>query len=312
MKSVHKSFAATLLSAIFLFSASAWGDEQSELDKGRNAFLARKYDEAAARFRSMLDPVTGVVRDPIFVSQARFFWGAALLAQHKTAEATELFEAVIMRDPQFEPDPLSVPTEVIDAFIDARARLRGRLNDEARRTAAIDAARKKKVDAEHAKKVERTALLEKLASEERVITKHSRMLASVPFGVGQFQNGSRALGWVFLTTEIAFLAAGTALVPAYLSAYSQGQRAYANRYIDRAEQYLERANAIRYANLAMYGAFAATALVGVIEAHVNFVPTVEETKYRELPPVSHLRPFAAPTVDNRSMTGGILGVSGYW
>src|SRR5690606_28215553 len=48
--------------------------------------------------------------------------------------------------------------------------------------------------------------LEQLATQEVVIAKNSRLVASIPFRVGQFQNGSNSLGTVVLVSEGLLLA----------------------------------------------------------------------------------------------------------
>ena len=42
---------------------------------------------------------------------------------------------------------------------------------------------------------------EPLASQESVVVRHSRWIAALPFGVGQFQNGQEGLGYALLVSE---------------------------------------------------------------------------------------------------------------
>src|SRR4029079_13444996 len=119
----------------------------------------------------------------------------------------------LLADPGFEPDPLSFPTDVIDVFIDTRAKIREKISAAAQVAAQAEAERKAREAAQRQREIARVAALEQMAGEERILVKHSRWLALVPFGVGQFQNGQPTWGWVFLTSEPA-LALGPALTVA--------------------------------------------------------------------------------------------------
>src|SRR5580698_5471153 len=57
-------------------------DEQTEFEKGRNAYRAQKYDEADTRFLRMLDPKAGILHDKVLIKQARMYWAATLIAEH--------------------------------------------------------------------------------------------------------------------------------------------------------------------------------------------------------------------------------------
>src|SRR5690606_30400888 len=66
--------------------------------------------------------------------------------------------------------------------------------------------------------------LERLAAEETVILENPRWLMHVPFGVGQFQNGNKTLGWTFLIGEsvLAATALGSGII--LLDQYRQAAR----------------------------------------------------------------------------------------
>ncbi len=56
--------------------------------------------------------------------RARMFLGAVLFAEPEK-DGVDVFERLLVDDPQFEPDPLSFPTSVVNDFIDIRARTGG-------------------------------------------------------------------------------------------------------------------------------------------------------------------------------------------
>ncbi len=319
-----------VLAALLFFSRGARADEQADLDKGRNAYLTRQYDEADARFRAMLDPKSGTLHDLAIVTQAYMYWGAVQVAKSRPKDASALFEQLLLKDPHYEPDPLSFPTEVLDAFTDTRSRIRDRLNAQAEEQAKKDAAKRAREEEERRREVQRIHMLERLASEEKITEHHSRFIAMVPFGAGQFQNGQTALGWVFLGAEAAFVAAGTVAVPFYYSALNDAANTYNSNSATRtkdAQAELDRANTYRVLNLSAYGAFVATAVVGVVQANLKFQSEVVVVRQRTLPALPPgaparesatpsrgaslvLAPLLRPLATEHGFHGGLFGVEG--
>jgi hypothetical protein len=124
--------------------------------------------------------------------------------------------------------------------------------------------------------------------------------------VGQFQNGDRVLGWIFLSTETACIAGTAITVPIFLQDLEDRSNAYRAGDLTRTDEYITRANAVRDVNLAFAGAFALVAITGVIEAQANFVPESVELRKRPLPSAWVL-PTVTPSGDAH---GGVLGVVG--
>jgi hypothetical protein len=279
----------------------AVADPLADLEKAHSAYVAHKYDEAEARLRALLDAKKNPLKDPDTIADARMYLGAVLVAEGKKEEAGHTFEQLLLDKPDYQPDPLRVSLEASDAFIDARTRLRDRL-------AALQAEQVRKVqeekakaEAERQKAVARLAMLEKLASTEIVVERHSRWLALVPFGVGQFQNGQDTLGWAFLSGEL--LLAVASFGAAGVSVYEQAQ---ANDALQRhdaqtiAVDYEQRAQLAAIVGDLFGAGFFAAALGGVVHAQLTFVPERVETRKREIPPLS-LAPAIAP---------GFLGLRG--
>ncbi len=294
--------------AVLLVGAGARADEQADLDKVRASYLARQYDDAEKRLHAMLDPNVGTLHDPALVTQARMYMAAVLLAKHKPDEAGTVLERLLLDDPQFEPDPLSFPTQAIDLFFDTRARLRDELNAKAVQRARIEAAAKAHEEDLKRREAARVAMLEKLSTEETVTTLHSRWVGLVPFGTGQFQNGKTTLGWVFLTLESALLVGAAITVPIYLVDLQGRSDAYRRGQNGEAQQYIDRAYGVFYTNLALNGAFAAASIVGVIEAEMNYVPSVVEVRHRTIPPLAPgPTPLVAPSPDGHGAIVGFVG-----
>lgn len=316
--------------AIVMLAGSAEGDEPSELAKGRYAYSAHGYEDADAAFRAMLDPKTGTLRDRLLVSEARMYWGATLIALGRNDEASQQFEAILEVNPKYEPDPAVFPVQVGFAFIDARARFQEKARQLAEQQAKREKQRKQWEEAAKNAMVERLRYLEKLAAEDAVMEPHSRWLGLIPFGAGQFQNGEARLAWFFLSTETLLLAGALTTIPIYLTQLHDSSAAYQQglQNTSVAQQYLDRANQARVANLAFNGALGLTMAAGVVQAELAFEPEVRRLHLRPHDPsspvsrapraVSSRAPWptltfsAAPVfgAESSAVSGVVLGVSG--
>jgi hypothetical protein len=227
------------------------------------------------------------------------YLGAVLLAEGNKEEAARTFEALLLEKPDYQPDPLRVSLDAIDGFIDARTRLRDRLASIQAEQVRKVQEEKAKAEAEKQKAALRLATLEKLASTEIVTERHSRWLALVPFGVGQFQNRQDTLGWVFLSSEVLLGVASAA--GAGVTLYEQLQANDAVQRRDGTEIGYENRAQIAAIVADLFGAgFFAVAIGGVVHAQLTFVPEHVETRKREIPPLS-LAPMVGP---------GMLGLRG--
>jgi hypothetical protein len=303
---LRRLLAIAAFGALTLGASAARAEPRAELEKARAAYLARNRAEAEERVRVLVDPKTGV-KDRAIVSQGRMILGASLLAQGKKDAATDVFEKLILEDPTFEPDPLGFPGEVINTFIDTRAQLAERIKNAAVTAAKLEAERKAREEAEREKQRVWLEKVKAQAQEEKITVRHSRLVACVPFGVGQFQNDQPVLGWIFLGTEAALVAGTVVTLPMYLYARRREQEERSGRDIERkADQYDQRADDIQLVNLGLVGAFAAVAVAGVVQANLVFQPEKEERKKRELPPVGRLSPIVTPLAGG----GAYVGLTG--
>ena len=132
-------------------------------------------------------------------------------------------------------------------------------------------------DAER-QRTENLARLRSLASTGESRERNSRWIATVPFGVGQFQNGDKGLGVALGMLE------GMAAVSSVVS-YVAHER-LADDEPNSAElsstQSIE--TAWRTANIASFSVFVALAIIGIVDAHVRFVPERINYQPRKLPP----------------------------
>jgi len=274
-------------------TGEAGADPASDLEKAHSAYVAHKYDDAEKRLRALLDPQTGTLTDPDAVADARMYLGAVLVAEGKKDLAAEVFEQLLLERPDYQPDPLRVALQGIDALIDARTKLRDRL--EAIQAEKVRKAQEERARVEESRRraAERQALIEKLASEEVVIERNSRWMALVPFGVGQFQNRQAALGWMFLSSELVFAAGSVVGAAASLYNVERENASVALHITTTAMQYESRAESAFVVGDVFAAAFAFAAIAGIVHAELTFVPEFVEMRSRPLPPVS-VFPVVAP------------------
>jgi hypothetical protein len=263
MRVLARLLGAAALGAVILGAAPALADGRAELEKARAAYLARNWGEAEERLRVLVDPTTGL-KERTLVSQARMYLGAALLAQGKKDPAKDVFEKLVLEDPTFEPDPLSFPGEVVNTFIDTRAQLAERIKNAAITAAKLEAERKAREEAEREKQRVWLEKVKAQAQDEKITVRNSRLVASVPFGVGQFQNNQPVLGWIFLGVESALVVGTVITLPLYLYARDRENSFRNANDIPTADLWRERGNDIQLTNLGLVGAFAVVAIAGVV------------------------------------------------
>jgi hypothetical protein len=305
-----------LFALLFASARAAHADAASDLEKAHSAYVAHKYEDAEARLRVLLDPrAPNALKDADAIADARMYLGAVLVAEGKKDEAAAVFEHLLIDRPDYQPDPLRVSLPAVDALIDARSRLRERLA--AIQAEKVRAAQEQRalLEAETRKAATRLAMLEKLATEEVITERHSRWLALVPFGVGQFQNGQDAAGWSLLVTESA-LVLGSA-IGAGIALHDVGQ---ANDALVRqdgtASGYQQRAQQAALVGNLFAGAFGVLAAAGIAHAELSFVPQRVQVRKRDLPPlalgrrVAPLAPLVAPLPGPGRAEGVVLGARG--
>lgn len=289
--------------AALIVSSSAGelrADASSDLEKAHSAYVAHKYEDAEKRLRALLDPQTGTLTEPDAVADARMYLGAVLLAEGKKDEAAQVFETLLLDRPDYQPDPLRVSLPSIDALIDARTRLRDRLEAIQAEKVRRAQAERARIEASRQRAAERQAFIETLASEELVVQRNSRWIAMVPFGAGQFQNRQTALAWMFLTSEAVFAVGSIIGAGAWVYNVGQEDAAISGAKTLAARQYQGRATSSFIVGDVFAGAFAFAAIAGIVHGQVTFVPQFVEVRKRPLPPVS-FAPFLGP---------GGLGIGG--
>ena len=284
-------------------------NDTAELARVVSLYEAGKYGECADSFHRLLSADSPhPLHAPDVVESARIYQAACLIGMGQNQQADEPLRAAIRLNPQMKPpDSLVFPPQVIDRFLRVRETMFDviRKAEDERVRQAQEQARQQE---ERARKERlRVAGLERLAQQETLITPKSRWLALVPFGVGQFQNGEKSLGYVFLTSEV--LLAASTLTTLGVETHLILARSQTNQAAPSNDSRLrDWHSALEYSAYAWLGA----SLIGVVEAQLLFTPEQRQTRKRPLPAelkpqASLLRvvPSAVPVPG-----GAVFGVSG--
>ncbi len=207
---VTAALAITLVCAVRPAAAAAATDDLAEFQLAMNAYDTGEYAVAEQRFGALLSKEPPL-ENAALVFEVRKFLAAALMFLGKQAEAEVQFEALLRQDPDYELNPVLFPTEVLDAFTQVKVRLAEELAaiQKDKEEAAAKAAAEKKAKKEQIQKAIQEAA--KPVYLVKNVEKRYAIVALVPFGVGQLQNGQKAKGYVFMGGEIALLATNITL-----------------------------------------------------------------------------------------------------
>jgi hypothetical protein len=284
-------------------------NDAAELARVVSLYEAGKYGECASALKHLLSAESPhPFHDLGVVESARIYQAACLIGSGQNQLADEPLRSAIRQNPQMKPpDSLVFPPQVIDRFLRVRETMFDviRKAEDERVKRAQEAAAQQEARAKRERV--RVAGLERLAQEETVITPRTRWFALVPFGVGQFQNQNKPLGYVFLSSEI--LLAASTLTALGVSTHLVLSRSQADRADPSNDARINDWNtALDYSAYAWLG----VSLIGILEAQLSFVPEQRQLRKRPLPPelrpeTSSLRvlPSAVPVAG-----GAVLGLSG--
>ncbi|HEY5374995.1 MAG TPA: hypothetical protein VIK01_15035 [Polyangiaceae bacterium] len=284
-------------------------NDTAELARVVSFYEAGKYGECADSLHLLLSAdAPRPFRDPDVVESARIYHAACLIGSGQNQAADEPLRAAIRQNPQMKPpDSLVFPPQVIDRFLRVRETMfdviRKAEDERVKRAQQLARLQEERARRERV----RVAGLERLAAQETVITPKTRWLALVPFGAGQFQNGEKNLGYVFLSSEL--LLAGSTL-------FTLGIETHLILATSQANKAAQSNNATLrgwYTGLEVSSyAWLGVSLIGIVEAQLAFTPEQRQVRKRALPaalrPESSslsIAPSAAPVPG-----GAVLGVSG--
>jgi hypothetical protein len=270
----HLALIVALLAAAAAVPLPARANDFDQFQNARAAYDSLNYELAAQLFEGLLQDADLEEQRPLVVESYKYL-GATYLFLGRQAEGEAQFARLLELEPEYVLDPLAFPAEVQRTFAAVKQRLqerRRRAAEEAARAAAeAEAAR----TAARAAQQQRLDRLMQLARTERVEQRRSRMIAMLPFGIGQFQNDDDGLGLVLAVSETALLATG---VTTYFLHQAQPDRPKDLSEAQNFERIYRTSNQISMA------LFAAVAIAGIVDAQLRFRETTITDRERELPP----------------------------
>lgn len=255
------------------------------LERARSFYQSGRYDSCASAYGELFERESELKdklsRDAL--EQARVHYAACLLALGNRPEAEQQVRAALRANPLMAaPDPVVFPAQVRDLFFKVKAdfveEIRRAQEARLRQARLRDAERLARQRSER----ERVQRLEALAATETLVHRNQRWIAAIPFGVGQFQNGDRALGTVFLVTELGLVGAAVAAASVELSLHSQAD---GGRRTWEADKFNRAIATTRAVSLWSGVAFVGMAALGILEAQLNFIEEIPTgVRPRPLPP----------------------------
>lgn len=275
-----RAWALCLLFAIGAGSLAlpARADDLTDFEKARALYEKRNYAGAVVAFQAMVGTDPPRVSDRLLQLESRKYLAASLLFLGRDEAARKQFRLLLLQEPDYALDPLAFPKDVVALFLRVQDEVQAelRLAREAEEHARAEQLRLEQEAAE-AERANLRRLLA-LAAESETERKNSRWIATVPFGVGQFQNGHKNLGVALAVLEsiAAVTSVATYLGHQQIADDRPGQE-------DLGET--RRLESLwRKTNIASFSVFMALAVFGVVDAHARFVPTRVTSRTRPLPP----------------------------
>jgi tetratricopeptide (TPR) repeat protein len=255
-------------------------DASAALERARIYYESARYAECVTAFSRLLERAARLHLKER--GTTRVYLAACLIASGRTEEARQQFRQAILEDRLLEaPDPVIFPPAVVDVFVQVRTSLMEAL--ERQQEEELQRGREQAEARQRAEQRERwrVAELERLAALETVVRRNDRWMAWVPFGLGQFQNGDTALGWVFLTAESALSITALTATSIELGLHSQaeGGRAPLN-----SQDLTTKVRAARRVGTVAWVSLVGVAAVGILEANLSYRSEVEVGQRRRMLP----------------------------
>lgn len=240
--------------------------------RAKNAFDAGAYEEATSRFNELLK---SGIKNPATLLECHKFMGVSYMFLADKDQAEQHFAELLIIAPEYVLDPMLFPMEVIDFFTGVKENNRKRLRALAQARATAEAKRKA------AEEVQRLAEIEKLKRNiyiEKTQKNNSLLVALMPFGAGQFQNGHTAKGALFLAGEL--LLSGAAISTYFLHERLRDRANRPFQSTSKREETERIETAIRITNQASAVSLGVLMVAGIIDSMYGYKKM--ETRWRQV------------------------------
>jgi hypothetical protein len=258
--------------------ASPSRNAKDALDQGRTAYDRGDYGRAIDTINPLLYPSIELGTEDEVVSAHKLLALSYFFVKKEKEAENEVTSLLALR-PNYQLDPIVDPPVAVRFFEDVRRRQSDRINAlKKREIEENDRARKE----EERRSAEARAKAERIYVD-RVVEKHSRLIALLPFGAGQAQNGQNAKAIAFGVSEAVL---GAASLGAYFGQYVFPiDPASGHRIFQPQDQSL--ATGLITLQLVAGAAFWATVVWGIIDAQVLFKREVVVDTRERKPQTKH-------------------------
>lgn len=243
---------------------------KATLDQGRTAYDRGDYARAIDTIHPLLYPSIELGTEDDVV-QAHRLLALSYFFVNKTKEAEDEVTSLLALRPNYELDPIVDPPVAVRFFDDVRRRQGERLQAVKKREQE-EAERQRRE--EERQRAEARARAERIYVD-RVVERHSRLIAALPFGIGQAQNGQTGKAIAFGVSEGVL---GLTSLAAYLAIQYKYPVDPTTLHRQFPPQEKDTATALISLQLAAGAAFWAAVVWGIIDAEVLFKREVVREK----------------------------------
>jgi hypothetical protein len=298
---VAAAVAVAILAAGAPAAANPSRAARDALDQGHTAYDRGDYRYAIDTIQPLLYPSIELATEDDVVLAHRLL-ALSYFFVNKQKEAEQEVTSLLALRPSYELDPIVDPPVAVRFFEDVRRR-------QAERLRAVE--EREREDTERARKEDERRQAEARARAQRVyvdrvVDHHSRLIALLPFGIGQFQNGQLGKGILFGTAQLALAATsiGTWAALSYDARYPLDP-ATGHRLFPASDE--SRVTTLLGFQLGAAAAFYAVVAWGIIDAQVLFKREVlRSEREREAPPPKPsvtVAPIHSPTMNGVGVQG---------
>lgn len=200
--------------------------DAAELERVVELYLSGQYDACLEQFAGLLDVSKPTAfTDAPTLERGRLYSASCAVLSGRLDAARGFLKAALDANPLMPtPDSLTFPPPLVGLFLEVREEVQQLIL--ARERDQVERLRKQaeRVRAEEEARALRERELIRLAEQEEVRVRASRVIASLPFGAGQFQNGNSTLGTVLLVAEGALAVTAATSAAVLLQLYSDELR----------------------------------------------------------------------------------------
>lgn len=271
-RSVRRPSLLALLT-LLLAPLVVWAGPAEDFEQGRNAYLYGDFKQVVDKLSPLVDPDIKLA-DPEDLARAYELLGLSYFYLDRKDDARRIFERLVRFRPDMRLNPVLVPPPAVAFHEEVRAAL---ADDIARERAAL---RRRQQEEEERRRKANQVLVE---IETR---RNSRLVAVLPFGVGQFQNDEPVLGGLLLGSELVSIGLSVTFF-LMVEDLRNASGPYVNRF---PREDLDRAESLQTAQLVSGGVAVGLMVFGAAHALWRYRDRVEEGRTTRRPSTPDLGP----------------------